>query len=96
MKNNSPTLRQDAPAENKPKVTVSGLISLIVAILIFSGVFKGMGNFLAAFDYTTLAGAFGTIGEGGQNYLGSGATAPATASCSPSRSCPTSCWPSAW
>ena len=40
MKNNSPTLRQDAPAENKPKVTVSGLISLIVAILIFSGVFK--------------------------------------------------------
>lgn len=72
MKNNSPTLRQDAPAENKPKVTVSGLISLIVAILIFSGVFKGMGNFLAAFDYTTLAGAFGTIGEGGQNYLGSG------------------------
>ena len=62
----------DNALANKPKVTVSGLISLIIAIIIFSGVFKGSGNWTEAFDYTKLAGAFGTIGETGQNYQGSG------------------------
>lgn len=59
-------------ADNKPKVTVAGLISLILGIIIFGGFFKNFDNFLAAFDYTNLAGAFGTIGDTGKNYMGSG------------------------
>lgn len=59
-------------ALSKPKVTVQGLISLILGIIIFSGIFKGVSYFMGAFDYTTLAGTFGTIGDTGKNYLGSG------------------------
>lgn len=55
-----------------PKVTVGGLIALIIGILFFSGVFKNADNFLCAIDFTNLAGKFGTIGEANQNYMGSG------------------------
>lgn len=75
MQNNAPTaVPPDNIASSTPKVTVSGLISLILGIIIFSGIFKGAGNFLAAFDYSNLAGAFGTIGDTGKNFLGSGGT----------------------
>lgn len=72
MQSNAPASTPTIGASNKPRVTVSGLISLVLGIIIFSGVFKGSTNFLAAFDYSSLAGSFGTIGDSGKNFLGSG------------------------
>jgi len=48
-------------------------IALIFAILFFSGLFyKTQYPFLGAFDFTTLTGAFGKIGDTGNFFVGSG------------------------
>lgn len=56
--------------ESKKKVKVSGYIALVFAIAFFSGVMGelsklggGKWAWLAAFDYTTLCGSFGKMGE---------------------------------
>lgn len=57
------------------KVGVGGYIALIAAILFFSGLFmkvEGM-KWISAFDFTTLAGTFGTMKEPAKNnFMGSG------------------------
>mgnify|MGYP006974365669 CR=1 FL=1 len=44
--------------------------SLISVILFFSGCMKSAPDFCNFFDYTTLLGKFGTIGDTGANFLG--------------------------
>lgn len=45
------------------KVRLSGYISLVVAILFFSGIFKDVTGPLSAFDFTNVLGSFGKLGE---------------------------------
>ncbi|WP_406030386.1 nucleoside recognition domain-containing protein [Succinivibrio sp.] len=44
--------------------------ALIAVILFFSGCMKSAPDFCNFFDYTTLLGKFGTIGDTGANFLG--------------------------
>lgn len=55
------------------KIPVGGYIALIFAILVFSGALKNV-PYLQGIDFTKMLGAFGKIGETGQDYLGKGAT----------------------
>lgn len=55
------------------RVGPGAYISLIFAILFFSGLFyKTEHAWLGAFDFTTLSGAFGKIAESNAIFLGSG------------------------
>jgi len=45
------------------KVGIGAYIALIFAIIFFSGIFKGYGNWLRVFDFTTITGSFGSIAE---------------------------------
>ncbi|KPU42474.1 hypothetical protein OXPF_42590 [Oxobacter pfennigii] len=45
----------------KPKVELRGYIALILAILVFSGIFANFNNILRIFDYTTLLGKYGKV-----------------------------------
>ena len=65
----SPQLKEEK------KVGIGAYIALIFAIVIFSGVFYQMPEarkWLSAFDFTTLIGKFGVIGDSKSNYIGSG------------------------
>lgn len=55
----------------QPKFTIKGLIALIVAILLFSGLMAGFTNGLQSLDFLTLVGKFGKIGEAG-DFVGKG------------------------
>ncbi len=63
---------QEEKEQRKARVTISGLISLIIALLLFSGVFTSASSFLGAIDFTNLVGSFGTIGDTGMSFRGSG------------------------
>lgn len=57
------------------KVTWGAYVALLVAILFFSGLFMNMKGYawLGAFDFTTLAGKFGTMKDAAKNtFLGAG------------------------
>ncbi len=57
----------------KPKVGIGGFLALILAVILFSGVFYKMGpgyEWLGALDFTTIAGKFGSIS--GTNFVGKG------------------------
>lgn len=59
---------------NKSNVRISGYISLVLAILFFSGIFKDVQGPLRAFDFSNLMGQFGTLGsltEGSGTLAGS-------------------------
>lgn len=76
--------------ENKKSVKLSGYIALIFAIAFFSGImgeFSKMGDgkwaWLGAFDYTTLCGSFGKMGQTTEefgvlaaNFRGMGGSGP--------------------
>lgn len=47
-------------------------LALLLIILFFSGVFQNGPEFLRAFDYNTLLGKFGTIGDTNSNFVGKG------------------------
>lgn len=55
------------------KVTWKGWASLIVLIILFSGIFQNSEGPLAAFDFANLTGSFGTIADG-INFQGKGGT----------------------
>lgn len=55
----------------KIKVPISGYITLIIAILFFSGIFKDLDNPLKVIDFTNLLGYFGELKEG-LNFRGTG------------------------
>ena len=57
----------------KPKAGIGAFIALALAIILFSGVFYKMGpsyQWLGAFDFSTIAGKFGSIA--GTNFVGKG------------------------
>lgn len=63
----------------REKVRVAGYISLVLAILFFSGIFKDAEGFIKFFDFTNVLGSFGKLGtlaEGGgslaSNFRGTG------------------------
>lgn len=45
------------------KVRISGYISLVLAIVFFSGLLQNQENFLKFFDFTNVLGSFGNLGE---------------------------------
>lgn len=61
---------------NNGRVGVGAYVALALIVLFFSGFMKsfegGPLSWLSFFDFTTLTGAFGTIGETGANFQGSG------------------------
>lgn len=57
--------------ENHNKVTWKGWLSLLVLIVLFSGVLKDSDGMLKAFDFANLTGKFGEIYEG-RNFVGKG------------------------
>lgn len=58
---------------NKP-VPWYGYVSLIFAIVFFSGIFATMQGWITAFDYTTLLGKYGAVqgAKGATTFLGTG------------------------
>ncbi len=57
----------------KPKAGPGAFLALILAVILFSGVFYKMGpgyEWLGALDFTTIAGKFGSIS--GTNFVGKG------------------------
>ena len=64
-----------AAAPKHEKVGIGAYVALLLAIVIFSGVFYKMPEaykWLGAFDFTTLIGKFGTIAGAKGNFVGSG------------------------
>lgn len=59
--------------QQENKVTLKGWISLILLIVLFSGVFTNVEGPLSAFDFSNLTGKFGGIYEG-INFQGKGGT----------------------
>lgn len=55
-------------------VGIGAYIALIVVLLFFSGLFYNLSDYkwLGAFDFTTLAGAFGKIAGSSNTYMGAG------------------------
>lgn len=56
------------------KVGIKGWLALIVLCIMFSGVLKDVEGPLKALDFSNLVGAWGKIGESGQNFIGKGGT----------------------
>ena len=61
-----------AQAPKKEKVGIGAWIALVVLIVILSGVFRTSDTPLKVLDFTNLSGSFGTIGDTGANFIGSG------------------------
>lgn len=61
-----------AQAPKKEKVGIGAWIALIFLIIILSGVFRTSDTPLKVLDFTNLSGSFGTIGDTGANFIGSG------------------------
>lgn len=60
--------------QKENKVTIKGWIALAVLCVMFSGVCKDLDGPLKVFDFLNLSGAFGTIGDTGSTFVGSGGT----------------------
>lgn len=59
--------------QQEEKISLKGWISLIILVIMFSGIFKDAPGFLKAFDFTNLVGKFGSMGEGAaKNFIGMG------------------------
>ena len=56
--------------QKENKVGIKGWIALFVLCVMFSGVLKNAEGPLAAFDFSNLVGAWGKIGDAGQNFIG--------------------------
>lgn len=67
MSNSKQSLKND-----QEKLGPGAYISLVLIVLFFSGVMGRFDNWLSFFDYTTLSGKFGSIGETATAFTGSG------------------------
>ena len=66
MSGQSKNLRQEKP------LGPGAYIALILIVLFFSGIMASFNNWLSFFDYATLSGKFGSIGDSGGVFTGSG------------------------
>ena len=57
---------------NQGNLRPGAYISLLLIIVFFSGIMGRFENWLSFFDYTTLSGVFGEIGEMASNFQGAG------------------------
>ena len=64
---------QQPKKPNNDKLSLVGVIMLIIAVLVFSGIFTDAEGPIKVMDFSNLQGAFGTISEG-SNFRGSGGT----------------------
>ena len=55
---------------NQENLRPGAYISLLLIIVFFSGIMGRFENWLSFFDYTTLSGVFGEIGEMASNFQG--------------------------
>ncbi len=57
-----------------PKLTVKGMVALILGILFFSGLFQSIpgAEWMKAFDYSTLIGKFGVMKGTASTFMGEG------------------------
>lgn len=55
-------------------VGIGAWIALIVLVILLSGIFQNSDTPLKVLDFTNLTGKFGSIGESGGNFIGSGGT----------------------
>jgi nucleoside recognition membrane protein YjiH len=60
-------------SKTEQKITWKSWLSLVLLIIMFSGIFENAEGPLKALDLSNLIGEFGTIGEGG-NFRGTGGT----------------------
>ena len=60
--------------QKRNKVGIKGWLALLVLCIMFSGVLKNVEGPLKALDFSNLVGAWGKIGESGQNFIGKGGT----------------------
>jgi nucleoside recognition membrane protein YjiH len=59
---NSKIKKSNSISDTKQKVRIAGYISLVIAILFFSGIFKDVEGPLRALDFTNVLGSFGKLG----------------------------------
>lgn len=74
--------------KEKIKVSPQGWLALVIMLCMFSGFFANMEGslqFLRVLDLNTLIGSFGTIGDTGANFMGSGGAGAGMVSCLPFR-----------
>lgn len=57
----------------KTKISIGGIISLLLAVAIFSGIFTNLHDWRSAFDFVTLSGKFGAVKDG-MTFVGKGGT----------------------
>lgn len=60
------------PAGPEEPVSLGAYCALLLVLGFFSGVFSLTDNWLSAFDFTSLLGRFGFIGETGADFVGQG------------------------
>lgn len=53
---------------------IAGVITLLLAVVIFSGLFSSAKGWSTAFDFVTLSGKFGTMKSATANFMGAGGT----------------------
>lgn len=69
-----PEIKGRSEQEENTRVTWVGYISLLFAIIFFSGIFASQKGAISALEFNTIAGNFGVIKEFGKNFMGSAGT----------------------
>ena len=69
---NEEAIRAKQEEMRNKKLGVGAYIALIICIVLYSGIFKDAEGALRGLDFNNWLGKFGTIGDTGKNFLGSG------------------------
>lgn len=65
--------QKDTGANSKGKISIAGIVSLVAAVIIFSGLLTNAHGWSTAFDFVTLSGNFGTMKNiASSNFMGAG------------------------
>lgn len=69
---NSLNSQNSLASQFNQKVGVGGYIALVFALLFFSGLLSDVGNWVSAFDFSTLTGSFGKMTSETATFRGNG------------------------
>lgn len=64
--------KQDQKEDVTGKFSLAGIITLLLAIVVFSGLMASGKGWKTAFDFVTLSGNFGTMKSASANFMGAG------------------------